>query len=69
MEGTRYVVVAACKAHDCYDHSALFLYSAAQERVLGLIQQQGVKTLVGAPSPSLGAQLDRLWQAEFRQQR
>ena len=67
VEGTRYIFVAVCKAHDCYDHSAVFLYSAAQERVLGLIQQNGVKTLVGAPPPSVGAQLERLWQAEFRQ--
>ena len=67
LEGTRYVVIAACKAHDCYDHSAVFLYSAAQARVVGLIQQQGVKTLVGAPPASLAAQLDRLWQADFRQ--
>jgi hypothetical protein len=62
-----YVVVAICKAHDCYDHNAVFLYSAAQQRVLGLIQQNGVKTLVGAPGPALAAPLDRLWQAEWRQ--
>jgi hypothetical protein len=35
--------------------------------VLGLIQQSGVKTLIGLPAPSLAAQLDRLWQTEWRQ--
>ena len=65
--GTPYVVVALCKARDCYDHSAVFLYSAAQRRVFGLIRQRGVKTLVGAPGPSLAASLERLWRSEWRQ--
>ena len=60
-------LVAICKAHDCYDHNAVFLYSAEQQRVLGLIQQAGVKTLVGGATPAQGAQLDLLWQAEWRQ--
>jgi len=67
FDGTPYVVVAVCKAHDCYDHNAVFLYDSAQPRVLGLIQQKGVKTLVGAPGPGLGAQIERLWQSEWRQ--
>ena len=67
VDGVPYVVVAICKAHDCYDHNAVFLYSAAQQRVLGLIQQRGVKTLVGAPGAALAAPLERLWQAEWRQ--
>jgi hypothetical protein len=67
FDGTPYVVVAVCKPHDCYDHNAVFLYSAAQQRVLGLIQQKGVKTLVGAPDAGLAARLDRLWRTEWRQ--
>ena len=67
VDGDAYVVIATCKANDCYDNNALFLYSAEQERVLGLIQQGGVKTLVGAPAPALAAQLDRLWVTEWRQ--
>ena len=67
FDGVPYVVVAICKAHDCYDHNAVFLYSAPQQRVLGLVQQNGVKTLVGAPGPSLASQLDRLWLREWRQ--
>lgn len=65
--GTPYVVVALCKSRDCYDHSAVFLYSAAQRRVFGLIQQRGVKTRVGAPGPALAASLKRLWRSEWRQ--
>ena len=65
--GTPYVVVAFCKSRDCYDHSAVFLYSAAQRRVFGLVQQRGVKTLVGAPGPALAAPLRRLWRSEWRQ--
>ncbi|MEP7099453.1 MAG: Ivy family c-type lysozyme inhibitor [Burkholderiales bacterium] len=67
FDGVPYLVVAICKAHDCYDHNAVFLYAAAQQRVLGLIQQNGAKTLVGAPGPALASQLDRLWLKEWRQ--
>ena len=67
FDGTPYVVIGICKAHDCYDHNATFLYSAAQQRVIGLIQQNGAKTLVGAPAPSLVPQLERLWQSQWRQ--
>lgn len=67
FDGTPYVVVAICKAHDCYDHSAVFLYSAAQQRVFGLIQQRGVTTLAGAPDPALASQLNWLWRKEWRQ--
>lgn len=65
--GTPHVVIAVCKAHDCYDHSAVFVYSAPRERVFGLIQQNGRQALVGAPGPALAAQLGRLWQTEWRQ--
>ncbi len=68
LDGTPYVVVAICKAHDCYDHSAVFLYSAARQRVVGLIQQRGMKTLARAPGPMLASQLDWLWCKEWRQQ-
>jgi Inhibitor of vertebrate lysozyme (Ivy) len=67
VEGVPYVVIAVCKPHDCYDHNAVFLYSASQDRVLGLIQQSNVKTLIGLPPPPLAAQLERLWQTEWRQ--
>ncbi|CAM5787036.1 Ivy family c-type lysozyme inhibitor [Rhizobacter fulvus] len=65
--GVPYVVIAICKAHDCYDHNAVFLYSAAQQQVIGLVQQKGAKTLVGSPAPTQAAQLERLWQSEWRQ--
>ncbi|HWI12159.1 MAG TPA: Ivy family c-type lysozyme inhibitor [Burkholderiaceae bacterium] len=67
FDGTPYVVIGICKAHDCYDHNASFLYSAAQQRVIGLVQQNGVKTLVGAPGAALAPQLERLWQSQWRQ--
>lgn len=67
FDGVAYVVIAVCKAHDCYDHSAVFLYSAAQQRVLGLVQQRGAKTVLGMPGPALAPRLDRLWLKEWRQ--
>lgn len=67
IDGVPYIVVAICKAHDCYDHSAVFLYSAARQRVFGLVQRKGKKSVVGAPGPALASRLDRLWQKEWRQ--
>jgi hypothetical protein len=67
LEGAPYLLVAVCKPHACYEHNAVFLYSAEPPRVLGLIHQAGVKTLVGGATPAQGAQLDLLWQAEWRQ--
>lgn len=67
LDGAPYLLVAVCKPHDCFEHNAVFLYSAEPPRVLGLIHQAGVKTLVGGATPAQGAQLDLLWQAEWRQ--
>jgi hypothetical protein len=67
LDGAPYLLVAVCKPHDCFEHNAVFLYGAEPPRVLGLIHQAGVKTLVGGATPAQGAQLDLLWQAEWRQ--
>ena len=40
--------------------------SAARPAVYGKVYQAGRTTLVGDPPPPLAAELDRLWQQEWR---
>jgi len=68
VAGGRYVLNAFCKAHDCYDNSAVQLYKPDESRVYGFIHRTAHDTLVGNPPPAVAAELQRLWQREFRQQ-
>jgi hypothetical protein len=54
---------------DCSSPAAVLLYSAAQGVVYGKIFQQRRATLIGAPPPAVAAELDRLWLAEWQQNR
>jgi hypothetical protein len=47
----------------------VLLYSAAQAVVYGKVYRQRRSTLIGAPPPAVASELDRLWQAEWRQNR
>jgi hypothetical protein len=67
--GTEYMFASACKNHDCGDNNTVLLYSAAQGVVYGKIFQQRRATLIGAPPPAVAAELDRLWLAEWQQNR
>lgn len=66
VAGTDFVKIAACKNHDCFDHNAVFLYSAEQNLFHGIVHQRGRSTLVGQPTPAVAAALPVLWQREFR---
>jgi hypothetical protein len=65
--GSRYVLNAFCKPHDCFDNNAVLLYSPQPARAYGLIHRPKRDTLVGAPPPELAAALHRLWLGEWRQ--
>ena len=67
--GTEYLFASTCKNHDCGDNNTVLLYSAARGVVYGKIFQQRRATLIGAPPPAVAAELDRLWLAEWRQNR
>jgi hypothetical protein len=67
IAGVEYESLASCKAHDCFDHSLVVLYSAARKVVFGTIHEGGKKTLIGGPSPAVTKELERLWVAQFRQ--
>ena len=66
VAGTEYILASACKNHDCFDNSTVLLYSAAQGVVHGKVYQRGRSTLIGAPSPAVAKELERLWREEFR---
>jgi hypothetical protein len=66
VAGTEYILASACKNHDCYDYNTVLLYSAAHGVVHDKIYQRGKSTLIGAPSPAVAKELDRLWREQFR---
>lgn len=67
VEGTRYLLHAFCKPHDCYDNNAIALYDQGSGRIYGLVQRDGKNRLVGAPPAGLAPQLERLWREQWRQ--
>jgi hypothetical protein len=68
VAGADYVLVSTCKNHDCYENNVVLLYSGPQDVVYGKVYQRGKSTLIGAPSPAVAAELERLWKSEFRKQ-
>jgi hypothetical protein len=68
VAGADYVLLAACKNHDCAENSTVLLYSAAQSVVYGKVYQRGKSTLIGAPPPAVAAELEGLWKKEWRSQ-
>lgn len=67
VEGTRYLLHAFCKPHDCHDNNAVALYDQGSGRIYGLVQRDGRNRLVGAPPPAMGPQLEKLWREQWRQ--
>ncbi|MDM0003338.1 Ivy family c-type lysozyme inhibitor [Variovorax sp. J22G73] len=66
VDGTRYLLHAFCKPHDCYDNNAIALYDQGSGRIYGLVQRDGRNRLVGAPPAALAPQLDKLWREQWR---
>ena len=69
VEGAEYTRVAVCKAHDCYDNSAVVLFSAERGVVYGKVLDRNTPVLIGAPSPAMAAALEKIWRDDFRQGR
>lgn len=67
VEGDRYQVATPCKPHDCADNNLLVLYSPAKKAVYGKLYEKGKTTFIGAPSATMTKELEKQWQAEFRQ--
>jgi hypothetical protein len=66
VAGTDYLLASVCKPHDCSDHNLVLLWQAQQGQLLGMLQQRGRKTLLGAPAPAAASEIDRLWTSEWR---
>ena len=69
VDGAEYTQVAVCKPHDCYDNSALVLFSIENGVVYGKVLDRQTPLVIGAPSPSMAAALEKRWRSEFRQSR
>ena len=68
VAGVRYVMNAFCKNHDCYDHSAVLLYSPEKTAVYGTIYEKGKTTWIGDPPGPVATELAKSWKAAFRSQ-
>ena len=68
VAGADYVLLGACKNHDCADNNTVLLYSGARDVVYGKVYQKGKSTLIGSPPPEVAAELEKLWRTEWRSQ-
>ncbi|MDN6887485.1 Ivy family c-type lysozyme inhibitor [Variovorax sp. CAN2819] len=66
VEGTRYLLHAFCKPHDCYDNNAIALYDQGSGRIYGLVQRNGSNRLVGTPPAALAPRIEKLWREQWR---
>jgi Inhibitor of vertebrate lysozyme (Ivy) len=66
VAGAEMQLAAVCKPHDCAEHNTVLLYDAAVPVLYGKVYQAGRSTLLGNPPPAMAAELDRLWQQEWR---
>jgi hypothetical protein len=66
VAGTEMRLAAVCKPHDCGDNNSVLLYDAAGDVVYGKVYQAGRTTLLGNPPAPLAAELDKLWQQQWR---
>jgi hypothetical protein len=69
VEGVDYTQVAVCKPHDCYDNSAVVLFSIENGVVYGKVLDRLTPVLIGAPPPAMAAALEKRWRDQFRQSR
>jgi len=65
VAGADFVLLAACKNHDCADHNTVLLWSAP-DVVYGKVYQRGKSTLIGSPPPAVASEIEKLWKTEWR---
>jgi hypothetical protein len=68
VAGGDYVMLYTCKNHDCWDNNIVLLWSGAQNVVYGYVNQSGKPTVIGSPTPAVTAELEKLWNKQFRSQ-
>jgi hypothetical protein len=65
VAGADYLLVRACKNHDCEQNNVVLLHSGSQDIVYGKVHQRGKSTLIGSPPPAVAAELEKLWKARI----
>ena len=66
LDGQDYVLLAACKAHDCADNNLVVAWAAKRKALIGLIHVAGEDAFVGRPSVAAAEGLKKAWHEEWR---
>ena len=66
VAGADYVLLSACKNHDCEQNNVVLLWSGVQGVVYGKVHRKGKTAFIGSPPAALEAELDKLWKTEWR---
>ncbi len=61
LAGTRYLMVAVCKPHDCGDNAMMVLYRPETGDLFGIVSVMTHKKPLGSPPPALRGELMKLW--------
>jgi hypothetical protein len=67
VAGREYVLVSACKNHDCAERNLVLLWSPQRGTVYGKVYEGGSTALLGAPPAPVARELETLWRSEWRQ--
>jgi hypothetical protein len=65
VAGDEYMLVHACKSHDCAENNTTLLWSAAKKVVYGKVRTAGKSTLLGNPPPPVAKDLGQFWFEEW----
>jgi len=67
IAGTEYVVIAACKDHDCADNNTTLLWNPEKKTVFGKVRVIGKSALIGNPPKEVQKDLGDLWWKQWGQ--
>jgi hypothetical protein len=67
IAGTEYVVIAACKDHDCADNNTTLLWNPDKKTVFGKVRVLGKSALIGNPPKEVQKDLGDLWWRQWGQ--
>jgi len=65
VAGDEYVLIHACKSHDCAENNTTLLWSEAKKLVYGKVRMAGKSTLLGNPPPPVAKDLGDFWFREW----
>jgi hypothetical protein len=67
IAGTEYVLIAACKDHDCADNNTTLLWNPGKKTVFGKVRVLGKSALIGNPPKEVQKDLGDLWWKQWGQ--